>query len=393
MTSMARASLDRLRRPLAAALPSAAGRHPSSRTGRGHRRRPPVGSGRAHPSLARVRGLLRVISRHRRLRVALLACLVSIPLLVGGWRWLRHSSLVAVLHVHVTGVHGPDAQAIDAALSGAARHMSTLDVNLGALRVAVAPFAVVREVRAAASFPHGLTIHVTEQPPVAALIAGATKTAVAADGVVLGPALLSSALPTVAGSLAPAPGARVGAPGLLAALTVLGAAPEPFVKVAARVYTDSNGLTVAMRNGLLAYFGDATRPHAKWRSLARVLADPGSAGASYVDVRVPEHPAAGFPSGTAPPMGAGTQAASTPESTVPSSAAGSEGTIAALAARLAGPKGSESASSPQEAASAGSSEPKSPSGAIGGSSSAPGATRAESEETSSGAGTPTTKGP
>jgi cell division protein FtsQ len=336
---------------------------------------------------------VRVISGHRRLRIALLACLVSLPIIVGGWRWLRHSSLVSVLNVRVTGVHGPDAQAIEAALSGAARHMSTLDVKLGALRAAVAPFSIVREVRAAASFPHGLTIRVTEQPPVAALIAGATKTAVAADGAVLGPALLSNALPTLAGSSTAATGIRVGDPGLLAALTVLGAAPGPFVKVAARVYTDSNGLTVAMRNGLLAYFGDAARPHAKWLSLARVLADPSSAGASYVDVRVPEHPAAGFPSGT-PPMSPPAQGASTPESAVPSSAAGSEGTIAALAARLAGPRGSESASSPQEAASAPTNEPKSPSGATeGGSSSAAGATRAESEETSSGGTTPTSKGP
>jgi cell division protein FtsQ len=391
---MSRAPLHRLRRPLGAALPSAAGRLPSGRTGgRGHRRRPPADSPRAHPSLGLVRGLLRVISDHRRLRIALLACLVSVPILVGGWRWLRHSSLVSVLHVHVTGVHGPDAQAIEAALSGAARHMSTLDVKLGALRVAVAPFAVVREVRAAASFPHALSIHVIEQPPVAALIAGARKTAVAADGAVLGPALLSGALPTLAGGFTPATGTRVGDPGLLAALTVLGAAPEPFLKVVARVYTDSNGLTVAMRNGLLAYFGDATRPHAKWLSLARVLADRSSAGASYVDVRVPEHPAAGFPSGS-PPLSAGTQAASTAESAVPSSAAGSEGTIAAIAARLAGPKGSESASSPQEAGSAATNEPKSSSGAIeGGSSTAAGATRAESEETPSGGATPTTKGP
>jgi cell division protein FtsQ len=391
---MARPPLDRLRRPLAAALPSAAGRLPSSRAhGRGHRRRAPAGSTHAHPSHGLMRGLTLVISGHRRLRIALLACLVLLPLLVGGWRWLRQSSLVSVLNVHVTGVHGPDAHAIEAALSGAARHMSTLDVKVGALRAAAAPFALVREVRAAASFPHGLSIEVTEQPPVAALIAGSRKTAVAADGAVLGPALVSSALPTLTGSSAPATGARVGDRGLLSALAVLGAAPAPFAKVVARVYTDSNGLTVAMRNGLLAYFGDATRPHAKWLSLARVLADASSSGASYVDVRIPEHPAAGFPSGTAP-LSPAAQAATATESAAPSAAAGSEGTIAAIAARLAGPKGSESASSPQEAASATTSEPKSPSGATeGGSSSPAGATRAESEETASGATTPTTKGP
>jgi PKD repeat protein len=200
-------------------------------------------------------------------------------------------------------------------------------------------------------------------------------------------------LPTLAGSFVPAAGARVGDPGLLSALTVLGAAPGPFAKVVARVYTDSNGLTVAMRNGLLAYFGDATRPHAKWLSLARVLADRSSAGASYVDVRVPEHPAAGFPSGS-PPISPSAQASGTPESAAPSSAAGSEGTIGAIAARLAGPKGSESASSPQEAASAATNEPNSPSGANErGSSSAASATRAESEETPSASTTPAPKGP
>ncbi len=60
------------------------------------------------------------------------------------------------------------------------------------------------------------------------------------------------------------------------------------------------GLTVAMRDGLLVYFGDASRPHAKWLALAAVLADSSSAGADYVDVRLPERPAAGFPPGRAP---------------------------------------------------------------------------------------------
>jgi cell division septal protein FtsQ len=335
---------------------------------------------------------LGALSRHRRLRVALLACLLSLPLLFGGWMWLRHSSLVSVQHVRVSGVHGAEAGAIEAALTGAARHMSTLDVNVRALRAAVAPFAVVREVHATASLPHGLSIRVIEQLPVAALLDAGTRTAVAADGVVLGPALLSSTLPTLSGSSAAATRARVSDPALLASLTVLGAAPEPFAKVAARVYTGPSGLTVAMRNGLLAYFGDATRPHAKWLSLARVLADSSSVGASYVDVRVPEHPAAGFPAGTRPPAGSESSSSesSGTGSSAAASAAGSEGTIAAIAERLAGPKGTE----PSEAASAPASEPHTPSGAIeGGSSSSSGATRAESEETSSSGSPPTTKGP
>jgi cell division protein FtsQ len=278
---------------------------------------------------ALARGSFQAIARHRRLRIALLAALVAIPLLAGGWLLLRKSSFTAVEHVKVSGVHGPQAHAIEAALDGAASHMSTLAVHPAALRAAVSSFPVVREVRAVPKFPHGLRIEVTEQLPVAALTIAGTRTAIAADGVVLGPALLSSSLPALSysqgsgdsqGAAQSQPGEHVQGASLLAELTVLGAAPRQLERFAARVFTSpgGQGLTVAMRNGLLVYFGDAARPHAKWLSLARVLADSSSAGAVYVDVRVPERPAAGFSSADAPSAATTStgQQATTPESTV-----------------------------------------------------------------------------
>jgi cell division protein FtsQ len=277
------------------------------------------------------RGSFQTISRHRRLRVALLTMLVALPLLAGGWLLLRKSSFTAVEHVRVSGLHGPQARAIEAALDGSASHMSTLDVHPAALRAAVASFPVVRAVHAIPSFPHGLRIEVTEQLPVAALTIAGTRTAVAADGVVLGPALLSSPLPALSEpqgvtSTSPQPGQRVQGERLLAELTLMGAAPRPLTRFVARVYTSPGveGLTVAMRNGLLVYFGDAARPHAKWLSLARVLADSTSAGAVYIDVRVPERPAAGFSSVDAPSASTTTtgQVGTTPESTVAALAAG-----------------------------------------------------------------------
>jgi cell division protein FtsQ len=290
------------------------------------------------------------VSRRRRLRIVLLAVVIAMPLLGGGWLWFRQSSFVSVQRVQITGVHGPEAQAVQAALADAAHGMSTLDASTSALRAAVASLRVVRAVSVIPSFPHGLRIEVSEQLPVAALTVAGVRTALAADGVVLGPRLLSGSLPSVSGATVPVPGKLVHGASLRAALAVLGAAPAPLAKHVERVFTGAKGLTVAMRNGLLVYFGDANHPHAKWLSLARVLADSGSAGASYVDVRLPTHPAAGFPAGVSPPD------ASAAASTGSGEALGStESTITSLAAGLSG--GSATSSEPASGSASATTEP------------------------------------
>jgi cell division protein FtsQ len=271
----------------------------------------------AAPARTTRAGIAAVWAR-RRPRIALLAVLIAIPLLGGAYQLLRHSSLSAVERVQVRGlasVHGADTAAIETALTSAAHGMSTLAVSPAALRAAVAAYPIVGAVRVHPSFPHGLRIEVIERPPVAALVVGGAQTAVAADGVVLGPGFLSGSLPLVndggsaataasasaATSTLPPIGGSVRGASLLGALAILGAAPPALTHAVTRVYSGPKGLTVALRGGLLAYFGDATRPHAKWLSLVRVLADPSSAGAIYIDVRLPERPAAGFAPGTARP--------------------------------------------------------------------------------------------
>ncbi len=287
-----------------------------------------------------------MVWQRRRLRIALLALVIAVPLLGCGWLWLRQSPFVSVQHVQISGVHGPEAAAVRSALTDAAHGMSTLDVQTGALLTAVAPLRVVREVRAVPRFPHGLRIEVVEQLPVAAVLAGGVRTAVAADGVVLGPALLSGSLPTIPATAELAAGRRVKGADLLGALTVLGAAPAPLARLVERAFMGPHGLTVAMRNGLLVYFGDATRPHAKWLSLADVLADAGSAGAAYVDVRLPSRPAAGFPPGVTPPT------ASTAESSGSAGAqGGSESPVSALAAGLSSGSGTATRSGTEAPAS------------------------------------------
>jgi cell division protein FtsQ len=303
-----------------------------------------------------------ILQRHR-LRIALLTLAVALPLLGCGWLWFRGSSFVAVQRVQIVGVHGADAHAVESALMDAARGMSTLDASSGALTAAVAPLRVVSAVRVIPHFPHGLTVEVEEQPPVAALTVDGQRTAVAGDGVALGTSLLSGSLPSVAALYEPPPGKRVRGAGQLAELSVLGAAPTPLLRHVERVFNGAEGLTVAMRNGLLVYFGDDSRAHAKWLSLARVLADSGSAGASYVDVRLPNHPAAGFPAGVTPPDESATTGTTATTTTTTAAPANTESTIAALAAGLADgtaagtPTGIEPASGSSSASGENASEP------------------------------------
>jgi cell division protein FtsQ len=79
-------------------------------------------------------------------------------------------------------------------------------------------------------------------------------------------------------------------------------------------------MRITLRNGPLLEFGDDARARAKWIAAARVLGDPRSAGASYLDVRVPERPVAGRfddPAAQAPLDGTTTEdpAAQAPEAT------------------------------------------------------------------------------
>ncbi len=278
-----------------------------------------------------MRALVASLLRRPGARRALFALIICVPLLAGCYLLVRRSPLSTVEHVRVAGVQGSEAGAIEAALVAAARHMSTLGVSEAALREAVAGYPVVAAVSARPSFPHTLRIVVSEQPPVASVNVGGEVTAVAADGAVLGTGLLSSSLPSVGGDYLSSRG-RVMSSGLLAALGVLGAEPAPLARLTSRLFTGPYGLTVAMRNGLQLYFGDASRPHAKWLSLERVLLDSSSAGASAIDLRLPERPAAEF----AASMPAATSTKSSASGVSGGSlSANSEATVASLAAALA----------------------------------------------------------
>lgn len=333
-----RFSFERLTLSSAVALPRPARRAPARPS-----RLLPGGSSRVLRPLQNVASpLADALRAHRRLRIALLVAIVAAPLAFGGWRWFRTSSLVSVDRVQVTGVHGADAAQIAQALSTAARRMTTLDVNERVLLAAVAPFHLVSSLSVSTSFPHGMRIRVVEQPPVATLNVSGSQTALAADGAVLGASLVSPGLPTVTGAYEPAPGALVHDPAMRAELEVIGAAPHALAPFIARAFEGPHGLELVMRDGLQVYFGDGTRPHAKWLAFALVLSDNSAAHVSAVDVRTPERPAAEFPAGYAPATAATGEGAS-------GAGSSSESIAAALAAGLASSAGYSSSAEAQSA--------------------------------------------
>jgi len=222
---------------------------------------------------------------------AVVAFAAVLGLLALGWLWLRDSPLVAVERVTVTGVSGPDAPRVREALTAAARDMTTLHVRGGRLRTAVEPFPTVLGVRTARDFPHGLRIAVHEREPVGAVVAGDQRVPVAADGTLLR-TTRSDALPEIAAKAAPG-GSRASDPEVRRAVAALAAAPPALRARVRRVYLGPNGLTLPLRNGPTLYFGGSERLRAKWIAAATVLADPTSTGATYIDLRLPERPAAG----------------------------------------------------------------------------------------------------
>ena len=207
--------------------------------------------------------------------------------------WLRDSGLVAVSDVTVRGLSGgPESAAVRNALTRAARDMTTLHVRPERLRTAISPYPIVKDLRVTTDFPHGMRIEVVEHDAVAAVQIEGRRVPVAADGTLLrgrpaGTDLVALSIPSANG------GGRLTSRRGRAAVAVMGAAPKALRPFVSDIGFGADGLRVVLRDGPLLQLGDASRARAKWTAVSRVLGDPRSAGASYLDVRVPERPVAG----------------------------------------------------------------------------------------------------
>jgi cell division protein FtsQ len=221
------------------------------------------------------------------------AVLLAAAVLGAAWLWFRDSSLVAVRHVEITGITGPDSVRIRAALIAAAHTMTTLDVQRSRLRTAVAPYPAVKSLRVTTDFPNGLRVEVIEELPSAILAAGGRRIVVSADGTVLRGAATTRALPVLPVRALPV-GPKITNRENQHELSVLAAAPSKLAARATRVFdTAAHGIVVTLRAGPSLYFGAASSLNAKWIAATAVLGNPGSMGASYIDLSDPSRPAAG----------------------------------------------------------------------------------------------------
>jgi cell division protein FtsQ len=225
--------------------------------------------------------------------VRLLVALVLLGALgYGAWTWLRDSSLAAVRDVEITGATSSEESKVRAALDAAARDMTTLHVRKEALRASVAQYASVAGLEVRSDFPHTLRIRVLEHKPVAVLVSGDREIAASGDGLLLQGVVADGDLPVIKTD-APPVGDRVSNANTRTALAIAAAAPDELLRRIDRLWTGPRGMMLALVDGPDLIFGDASDARRKWLSAARVLADPSAAGATYLDVRIPERVAAG----------------------------------------------------------------------------------------------------
>ena len=227
-------------------------------------------------------------------RRAIVALVIVAAFAIAYFAWFRDSSLVAVDDVTVDGLGGGSSNPATAALVAAGKDMTTLDIDQSRLDQVASRFPEIAAVSADASFPHGLTLHITQRPPRMIADDGDRTLPVAADGTVLtgDDVPQSGKLPSLPVDHLPATG-RLSGTSLDDAL-VLGAAPAPLRREIIGVSSsESHGIEVKLHGGIELRFGTSGAAADKWAAAAAVLADKRLTTLTYVDVEVPKRPAVG----------------------------------------------------------------------------------------------------
>ena len=147
-----------------------------------------------------------------------------------------------------------------------------------------------------------------EREPVLTATVATNPVPVAADGSVLPGIKAPGQHPGAPGGLAAGLGSLSGT--ALAEALMIGAAPAELRPLIDKTtVTRDYGVVVTLRGGIQLRFGTGGNREGKWAAAAAVLADPALTSLTYVDVRVPQHPAVG---GTPDPSPATTPVTAAP---------------------------------------------------------------------------------
>ena len=208
---------------------------------------------------------------------------------------LRDLQAFRIEKVTLSGASSGYGPRLEAELEGAARTMTTLHVDEARLSEVAGRYPAVIDLSADPGFPHALAVRVRERPPVG-LVEGrrGRRVPVAADGSLLEGQPVDRPLPTLPGRASSGRRARRATTASAARLTA--AAPAALAASLKEVTRGPAGWTVDLREG-------PSCASARWRTYRpsgrrrlAVLRSRAARGARYVDLRLPDRPAAGgFP--------------------------------------------------------------------------------------------------
>lgn len=221
--------------------------------------------------------------RRRRVAALVAGVLLLVGLAVGGRVLLYDLGLADVEDVQVTGTA---VVPVDAVLAAAAvvPGVPLASVHAARIEARVGEIGGVAAVDVGRSWPHTVTVEVTERTPVAVTETPQGVQPVDAGGVVY-PAPVAAALPRLAFA-----GVGPQDPGTRAALDVLAALPEPLWAQVQTVDVETGGGTVQVSLGLtedrLVRWGQAQRAPEKASVLMALLSRPGR----VYDVTSPDLP-------------------------------------------------------------------------------------------------------
>lgn len=219
--------------------------------------------------------------------MVVLGLVTVVILLVSGGEWVVRSSLFRVRHVSVVGVRHESVAAVIAA-TGLAKDPPIVDVNATTLDQRLSRFAWIQSVAVTKHWPDRVVVTVTERTAVAVAFRTAHDLVyVDATGHDLGPAPLTADLPTLVYDKPHAgtwPFLRAGR----AAAYVASQLPVAFSHQVSRVSVNAAGsVSLAMTTPVTFVLGPASNLHAKFVSIASVIAHARLVPGDVVDVSVP----------------------------------------------------------------------------------------------------------